>query len=560
MDLFRNLTLSFKISSLVILLMCALLFVSINLVSNSRTVMKDVLIDSEIRGFYSNLNNQWKEILKAYQFNEDMGMRFSARAVEKKELEDATARVQQLLQDYLKSIKQAGPGFELAWDNALKLGADQGIIKQRDQLISELEQLDVALKKLTDVWLTQATFVLRKKAEKQAAQAFEPVLSSINKINQMHDKVVDIRSTEIIKAEKQVMLQSTILASSIFIIVIFLSYFMLSRLKKDLQSIVSVTQSLAEGNLNSNIEISNNKDEVSAIKRSVFTMTESLNKVFKSVTTLASNLDQSTDGLLKDNKQRINDAEFQHKEMAKLSHSVDELYTVSTQLTEQASNTVNQSDSAIESAIKGKTIVDTTITSINDLSNEINNSVTAIKQLDSEADNITSILEVIKSIADQTNLLALNAAIEAARAGEYGRGFSVVADEVRSLAQRTQDSTGEIQATIETLKQSTLSAVSLINESHSKSIQSVEHVTDTGEVIDEISQAIEQIKEISNATSSAASMQKQTLDEIQTNVNDVNLVAKENTQRAHVSMQSAASLSELSTELLQSVSEFKLKS
>jgi len=559
MNLFRNLTLSFKISSLVVVLMCALLFVSINLVTNSRTVVNDVVLDSEIREFYTTINNRWKDIIKAYQFTEDMGMRFSARAVEKKELEDATNKVKVLLDEYSAALLGTSSEFASAWDRALQVPLEESITAKRDKLVEQTQTLNKALSTLTDVWLTQATFVLRKKAEKAAEKAFTPVLESINDINLMHVQVVNIRSKEIIETENRIVVQSTIIATSIFFIVIIFAFFMLSRLKKDLQSIVSVTHSLAEGDLSKNIEIGKNNDEISEIKRSIFSMTGNLNKIFKSVTSLASNLDKSTDGLLNDNKQRIDDAEFQHVEMGKLSSSVDELYSVSTQLSEHADSAVTKSDNAIGSAHKGKEIVGVTIASIEELASEIDNSVQAIKQLDTEADSIASILEVIKSIADQTNLLALNAAIEAARAGEYGRGFSVVADEVRNLAQRTQDSTGEIQSTIETLKKSTLSAVSMINHSHSKSLESVEHVSDTGNVIDEISQSIEEIKDISKATSSEAMLQKNTLDEIQTNVNDINQVSKESTNRAHVSMASASSLSELSHELLNSVSYFKLK-
>jgi len=559
MNLFRNLTLSFKISSLVVVLMCALLFVSINLVTNSRTVVNDVVLDSEIREFYTTINNRWKDIIKAYQFTEDMGMRFSARAVEKKELEEATNKVKVLLDEYSAALLGTSPEFARAWDSALQVPLEEGIAAKRDKLVAQTQTLNKALSTLTDVWLTQATFVLRKKAEKAAEKAFTPVIESINDINLMHDQVVNIRSKEIIETENRIVVQSTVIATSIFFIVIIFAFFMLSRLKKDLQSIVSVTHSLAEGDLSKNIEIGKNNDEISEIKRSIFSMTGNLNKIFKSVTSLASNLDKSTDGLLNDNKQRIDDAEFQHVEMGKLSNSVDELYSVSTQLSEHADSAVTKSDNAISSAHKGKEIVGVTIASIEALAGEIDNSVQAIKQLDTEADSIASILEVIKSIADQTNLLALNAAIEAARAGEYGRGFSVVADEVRNLAQRTQDSTGEIQSTIETLKKSTLSAVSIINHSHSKSLESVEHVSDTGNVIDEITQSIEEIKDISKATSSEAMLQKNTLDEIQTNVNDINQVSKESTNRAHVSMASASSLSELSHELLNSVSYFKLK-
>ena len=559
MNILKNLTLSFKISGLVIVLLCSLLFISVNLIVNSRAVVENIELDSEIRQFYSNINNKWKDILKAYELSEDVGMKFSARAVEQAELEEATGHVQTLINDYVDSLMTASNSLESEWNSVLELSQDDGIFYVRDQLVERSKHLNSSLSTLTNVWLTKATFVVRKKAEKAAHRAFPPVVDTIEAINKMHDELASIRSEQIIAAQNQIVIQSMMLAASIFFIVIIMSILMLRRLKKDLQSIVSVTHSLAKGDLSRTIEVGDDMDEISEIKRSVFSMTDNLNNIFKSVTSLANNLNESTDGLLSDNKQRIDDAEFQHSQMTKLSGSVEALYSVSTQVSEHADGALTKSDDAIQSAIKGKIIVNETIASIESLAVEIENSVSAIQQLDIEADNITSILEVIKSIAEQTNLLALNAAIEAARAGEQGRGFAVVADEVRNLAKRTQDSTAEIQLTLETLKKSTLVAVSTINNSHSKSLESVKHVTNAGNVIDEINLSVNQIKDIAKDTSAASFQQTNTLDEIQTNVNDVNKVTEENTTRAQVSMASASSLSDLSKELLSSISYFKLK-
>ena len=536
-----------------------MLFISVNLIVNSRTVVENIVLDSEIRQFYSNVNNKWKDILKAYEFSEEIGMKFSARAVEQEELEKATAHVEVLLDDYISSLLTASNALESEWNSELNLNQEEGVFYTRDQLVARAKHLNSSLAILTNVWLTKATFVARKKAEKAANLAFSPVAESIEGINKMHDELVSIRSDRIISAQNKIAIQSIMLAVSIFFIVIMISFFMLRKLKTDLQSIVSVTHRLAKGDLSRNIDAGDNRDEISEIKRSVFSMNNNLNSIFRSVTSLANNLNESTDGLLSDNKQRIDDAQFQHSQMTKLSRSVEALYSVSTQVSEHADGALNKSDTAIESAIKGKVIVNETITSIESLASEIENSVSAIQKLDTEADNITSILEVIKSIAEQTNLLALNAAIEAARAGEQGRGFAVVADEVRNLAKRTQDSTAEIQLTIETLKKSTLVAVSTINSSHTKSLESVKHVSNAGSVIDEINISVNQIKDIAKDTSAASFLQTNTLDEIQTNVNDVNQVSEENTNRAQVSMSSASSLSNLSKELLSSISYFKLR-
>ena len=559
MKILKNLTLSFKISSLVTLLLCSLLFISIKLVINSRAVVENVVLDSEIRQFYSNVNTKWKNIITAYAISEDMGMKYSSRAIEEKQLKNSTDKTKLLINEYITSLLDTSSQLEKEWNLVLGLSKNKEFIHRRNELVERVEHLKLSLEKLTKVWLTQATFVKRKKAEKAARLAFPPVIDMINVINVMHDELVSIRSSSIIAKQNNIVIQSIVLSIIIFFIVIIISILLLRKLKKDLQSIVTVTQGLAEGDLSKTINITDNLDEISEIKSSVFSMTEHLNKTFNSVTTLAINLNESADGLLNDNKQRIDDADFEHEQMSKLSASIDGLYTISATVSDNADGALAKASTAIESASKGKEIVNQTITSIESLAGEIENSVSAIQQLDAEADNITSILLVIKSIAEQTNLLALNAAIEAARAGEQGRGFAVVADEVRNLAKRTQDSTSEIQLTLETLKSRTVDAVSTINNSHNKSLESVKQIFNAGNVIDEINISVSQIKGIVKETSASSLVQSKTLDEIQTNVSDINQVTKENTNRAKISVNSASSLSDLSKKLVNSIKYFKLK-
>lgn len=205
---------------------------SIHLVTNSRTVVENVTLDSDIRTFYTNVNNKWKDINKSYQLSEDIGMLFSARAIEQQDLEDATNQTKTLIDDFSSSLSATSEGLEKEWNKALEIEEDKGLIQIRDRLVEQVNHLNQALSSLTNAWLTQATFVVRKKAEKAVTQAFDPINESINNINNMHDTLVALRSERIIAEENKIVVQSTILATSIFIVVIIVSLLMLRKLKK----------------------------------------------------------------------------------------------------------------------------------------------------------------------------------------------------------------------------------------------------------------------------------------------------------------------------------------
>ncbi|NOQ17595.1 MAG: DUF3365 domain-containing protein, partial [Methyloprofundus sp.] len=180
-------------------------------------------------------------------------------------------------------------------------------------------------------------------------------------------------------------------------------------------------------------------------------------------------------------------------------------------------NTTTAIKHADTEAQHGSQIVTETITSINALSTEVSNAISVIQQLEHESNQIGTVLDVIGGIAEQTNLLALNAAIEAARAGEQGRGFAVVADEVRTLAGRTQQSTSEIQSMIEKLQAGVKNAVTVMNKSGSYTKDSVERATSAGDVLNEITSTVTTINDMSALIVNAAEEQSKVSDEVSNN-------------------------------------------
>ncbi len=237
------------------------------------------------------------------------------------------------------------------------------------------------------------------------------------------------------------------------------------------------------------------------------------------------------------------------------------MHEMSTTVQEVARSAGLAAESANEANIEAKTGIEVsqnTITAIRGLEGEITLTSTKLTTLADEANNIGGILEVIRGIADQTNLLALNAAIEAARAGEQGRGFAVVADEVRSLAKRSQESTEEIQDLIERLQKGTGEAVVTMDKSRTFVESSVKEAERSGQVLDSISLAIDKINDMNAQIASSSEQQRETAESINQNVVTVKDISEKSALDADTSVESSNELADISEVLKGIVGKFKI--
>ncbi|AIW19032.1 methyl-accepting chemotaxis protein [Vibrio coralliilyticus] len=366
------------------------------------------------------------------------------------------------------------------------------------------------------------------------------------------------RQTE--EAAHTALLENLLLTATIItIIVIAVVSWLVSFLFRDLGRVSHALEEIAsgEGDLTQRLE-PRSDDEVGQLATNFNTFVGNMHAMVSKLSHVSASLSEQAKQTAEHAEERSARIRLQQDEINMVATAINEMAAATQEIAGNADNTAQNSTEAVTACVHGGKQVVQTQSSIQNLAQEVQVATDVIQELETHGNSISTILSTIQDIAEQTNLLALNAAIEAARAGEQGRGFAVVADEVRVLSQRTHASTQEIQQMIETLQSTTGKAVGIMGDSRQLADTSVTDADSAAVSLTQIQSAVEQISDMATQIASAAEEQASVTSEITRNTVGIRDVSNELADEAHDAAAQAAQLSELSHELEQEIGRFKL--
>jgi len=341
------------------------------------------------------------------------------------------------------------------------------------------------------------------------------------------------------------------------VLTLLFAWLLTKSITQPIDSALKAAEDIAEGDLTRTITV-DGTDEAGRLLAAMLKMQSKLRDTLQRISGSATQLASAAEELNAVTDESARGLSQQNNEIEQAATAVNQMTSAVEEVARNAVSTSEASKNATTSASDGRDLVQETVSAIERMSNDVQSTSTLIGNLADESRDIGKVLDVIRGLADQTNLLALNAAIEAARAGEAGRGFAVVADEVRALAHRTQQSTSEIERMIGSIQGGTEQAVNSMRSSTERAESTLNIAKGAGLALDTINSAVVEINERNLVIASAAEEQAQVAREVDRNLVNIRDLSTQSATGANQTSAASNELSRLAVDLNGMVARFKV--
>lgn len=426
-----------------------------------------------------------------------------------------------------------------------------GFDRSRDELMAAVEKVRV----VSDGQTITAMY----NAQKEFSAAVDGLLASLTRMEEIGDERVEGYQTELESVRQTAfgLLSITVIAGVVLALLALMM--VVTTVIRPIKRITASFMEIAEGQGDLTISLpEKGDDEITAVSRGFNLFVSKTRQTVQDVISASGEINRSVQELSAINSQTNSALSRQQQETDQVAAAMNEMVSTVQEVARNVSDAAHAANEANDESESGQRVVNGAIDKISALAGEVQQAAQVLLRVDEDSKRVGTVLDVIKDIAEQTNLLALNAAIEAARAGEQGRGFAVVADEVRTLAGRTQKSTEEIQKMIETLQAGTREAVSVMERGQEMTSETVDQANKAGEALQVIAAAVATITNMTTQVASAAEEQNAVAEEININIVNINNLASETTEASQHSSAAADQLAELAQRLQQAVSRFRV--
>lgn len=426
------------------------------------------------------------------------------------------------------------------------INANRRIADKLNQVVSTNNQSITDMQSLLGKVLQSETNV-----EVSETTVFDTATRAISGTYLLYDAIaqeLDQLFVERINSETELKYMTLLVVGSILALVIYLFAGLYYSVVDSIDSIGKATQAVSQGELNTSLSLST-RDELQQVAADFNNMVTTFRNVITQIGGATSKLTSMAIETATITEQSNQSLQTQLSETTQVATAMNEMSATVQEVASSTSRTAQAANDVNSQATEGQRAMQETITQIQQLSEKVESAGSVIVQLEQHSVEIGGVLDVIKGIAEQTNLLALNAAIEAARAGEQGRGFAVVADEVRNLASKTQTSTEEINQMIEKLQTGSAKAVDAVNSSQSMASVAVEQAKKTGDALASISTSIHRVNDMSAQIASAAEEQSAVTEEINRNIVQINEMTEQTAAGAKLTSASSKDQTHLAEEL-----------